>query len=133
MNHLSNALLIVVAILAAGVTVLLLPARKPVYVQAEELEAPVPLEQWTRPDAGALVSRLVVGKLKTHPGQKTADCDADLGEQERQGACWMKTEVPPPCPAGKLQEDEGKCWRPVPKTSRSPTSGELVPLGIAEP
>lgn len=106
------------------------PPRPP--VQVEELP-PVQLQQWMTADAGAFVSRLVVGKLKPHPGQKTGDCDPDLGEQERDGACWMKTDVPPPCPKGKLQEDDGKCWRPIPKTARKPTSGEPRSGGVADP
>lgn len=94
---------------------------------------PLPLEQWATADAGPVVRRMVLGKLKPHPGQKTEGCDPELGEQERGGACWMKTELPPPCPKGKLQEDEGKCWRPVPKTARAPQSGDPRPGTIADP
>ena len=109
--------------LLPGMKEWLLPARQP------PPPGPSPaIPAWAPADAGMLLARVVPGRLPP-PGEgwKTGGCDSDLGEQERNGSCWMETKVPPPCPAGKLWEDEGKCWRPIPKTARRPTSDDLRP------
>lgn len=113
--------------LVPGAMEWLRPARQP------QLQAPA-LPAWSPTDAGALLARMLPGKLPP-PGEgwKTNGCDSDLGEQERNGACWMETKVPPPCPSGKLWEDEGRCWRPIPKTARAPTSGEPQRASVAGP
>lgn len=103
-----------------------------------DFEAPVPLEEWTA-DAGVarpIIAEAVKAKLPTPaPGQKlAAQCDAELGEVVINGACWMRTDVPPPCPPKKLWEHEKVCWRPIPKAARAPQSGEPQrPGGVAEP
>lgn len=104
--------------------------RAPAHPAGEELAAPVPIEQWTA-DAGALHPS-TLHLLPAVPGQKVGRCDPDLGEVEIDGRCWMKTDVPPPCPKGKLYPHEGKCWRPIPKSARAPTSGAPRPGGVAD-
>lgn len=112
---------------------------RPRQTQAEpSFEAPVPLEEWTA-DAGVVrpaIIEAVKAKLPSPaPGQKlAAQCDAELGEVAINGACWMRTDVTPPCPPKKLWEHEKICWRPIPKTARAPQSGEpLRPGGVADP
>jgi hypothetical protein len=129
MDHGWNKVLVLAAV---GVGVLAVStARAPRYVAQEEaFEAPVPVEAWPV-DAGATPPVLAV--LPKVPGQKMGRCDPDLGEIELFGGCWMETKVPPPCPKGKLYTHEGKCWRPIPRAERTPTSGNRRPGGVAEP
>ena len=101
------------------------------------LEAPVPMQEWTA-DAGAalpLTLGLATGSVPAlAPGQKpAASCDAELAEVPINGGCWMKTDVPPPCPERKLWEHEGACWRPIPRTAKAPTSGEPRSGNVAGP
>lgn len=133
MRHEWNVGLVAVALLvgAASLSVATKRPRAEPPV-AEELSLPVPVEHWPA-DAGATPVHGPLGLLPEVPGQKVGRCDPDLGEVELQGRCWMKTDVPPPCPKGKLYPHEGKCWRPIPKTARAPTSGGRSPGGVADP
>lgn len=99
------------------------------------LEPAVPLQEWAA-DAGVYPTTLatVLRGLPRQEWQKPAEkCDPDLGEHPIDGGCWMKTDVPPPCPPGKLFKHDGICWRPVPRSARPPTTGEPSPLSIADP
>jgi hypothetical protein len=100
--------------------------------------APVPqapLQAWT---SGAMPIRALAvvapGKLPPPlPSQKTVGCDDDLGEKALEGGCWMPTDKEPPCPKWKLWEHEGRCWRPIPKSARAPTTGEPRTHSVAAP
>lgn len=69
-----------------------------------------------RPDAGV---RLGV-PLKPEPFQKTPPCDAEMGEVAINGACYGEMAKKPPC--GKLREHDGRCYRPIARQERPPTS-----------
>lgn len=131
MTRVHNAVLAALG-LFVGAVALTMPMRKAQEVPADGITTPIPLREWTTADAGMVLRAVQSALPEPAPGQKTR-CEADLGEVELNGACWMKTDVPPPCPTGKLWKHEGKCWRPIPKTARTPTSGESRPIGVAEP
>lgn len=69
-----------------------------------------------RPDAGA---RLGI-PLKPEAFQKTPPCDHEMGEVPINGACYAEMAKRPPC--GKLREHDGRCYRPIAKPERDPTS-----------
>lgn len=48
------------------------------------------------------------------------------------GGCWLQTSKTPPCPATQW-EHEKRCWFPVARAARVPTSGELRPRPVADP
>lgn len=133
MDHGWNRGLAAGALVVAALVLSAVPRRvlPPV---SEPLEAPVRMDEGWTADAGALpVLKAVLSRIPP-PGemQKKGGCDPDLGEAELNGGCWMKTDVPTPCPRGKLWEHEGKCWRPIPKVVRAPTSGGGRAGGVAE-
>lgn len=89
------------------------------------VEPQLPLQEWAT-DAGLpmLTSIIIPGTLPPPlPAQKTGGCDVEAGEQEIRGGCWTPIEGKiPPCPK-KLWPYDGKCWRPIPRTARPPTTG----------
>lgn len=128
-----NVGLALVALSLGALTLSVKRAPRTAVEETPSFDAPVPVEAWPT-DAGVLPAvRSVLAALPAVPGQKVGGCDPDLGEAEIDGRCWMKTEVPQPCPKGKLYPHEGKCWRPIPRASRAPTSGSPRPGGVAEP
>ena len=132
MRHEWNVGLAAVALMV-GAASLSVATKKPRPPPAEEeISLPVPVEHWPA-DAGVTPAPQVLNLLPDVPGQKVGRCDPELGEVEIRGRCWMKTDLPPPCPKGKLYPYEGKCWRPIPKAARAPTSGAPRPGGVAEP
>lgn len=137
MNHRTNAILSACAILLGALGFWVAPHKRPAPdpVLDVVLEAPMPLEEWTV-DAGIVrkqTQQALLGKLPSPlPNQKTKDCDPELGEQERRGGCWMRTDVPPPCPKDKQWEEDGFCFRPIPRMAKTPTSGGGQVPAIAE-
>lgn len=132
MDHSWNKM-IVATVLAVGVGIggASISGRRPA-PHTEPLDLPVRMEERWSTDAGGWPKG--IARLPS-PGetQKKRNCDAELGETEVNGGCWMKTDVPPPCPPGKLWEHEGRCWRPIPQSARLPTTGAPRPGGVAEP
>lgn len=137
MNHRPNAVLAAAGLLLAATAFVVVPKHKappPPKVDAD-FAVPVPLDEWTT-DAGVVrkqAQQMILGKLPSPiPNQKTKDCDPDLGEEMRRGACWMKTVTQPPCPKDKQWEEDGACFRPVPRMAKVPTSGGGKTPAIAE-
>lgn len=99
-----------------------------------DVAAPMPMQEWTT-DAGSMMvlAAVLPGRLPEPDAKQKRQCDRLLGEHELNGGCWMPTDVPPPCPEGRLWLHEDKCWRPIPKTARVPQSGEPRPVSIADP
>jgi hypothetical protein len=69
-----------------------------------------------RPDAGV---RLGI-PFTPGPNQKTPPCDPEMGEVPINGACYAEMAKRPPC--GKLREHDGRCYRPIAKQERPPSS-----------
>ena len=55
------------------------------------------------------------------PGQKTKNCDADMGEEMINGGCYARLAKKPPC-GPRLLEYEGACFRAVAAPVRDPVS-----------
>jgi hypothetical protein len=57
----------------------------------------------------------------TLPGQKVAPCDAQLGEVEITGNCWVQVgSMKPPCP--RLFRNGDFCYRPVAAEPKKPAA-----------
>lgn len=104
------------------------------------LPVPAPPEQrWTAGtgSVASLATLTVRGSLPPpDPRQRKPPCALDVGEEEFSGVCWIRLDVPPPCPSGKAWERSGKCYMRVLEVKalpRDPTSGESRPLGVADP
>lgn len=137
MRHGWNALWGSAALLLGAIVLTVVPKKaKP---PEAELETPVPIQEFTPADAGVIVlptMRVVIGRLPSPgPNQKKPEhCDPELGEEAINNGCWMRTDVPPPCPRGKLWEHRDACWRPVAYAKPPPTSGDpRRPGGVAGP
>jgi len=135
MNHQANARAVVLGLVAMTLIILFVPTPSPKAPPPSPLEAPVPLQEWTTADAGAMMARVVPGRLPTPgPNQlRAGQCDPERSEKEVNGGCWVKTEKPPPCPRGKQWEHEGACWLPVAQAKPVPTSGGGEAKGVANP
>lgn len=137
MNHQRNALLGIAGLLIAALVLVFGPKQRPPPAPPPTpLEAPVPLQEWTTADAGALTMRLVPGTLPAaDPRQKHVACKEKLAQYIINGACWQRLPVPPPCPTedGAYEHDDHKCYVRVLRAERSPQSGDVPPLGVAGP
>lgn len=69
-----------------------------------------------------------------NPLQKQkGQCDPEASEVEINGGCWIQTTHSLPCPKNKQWEYDKKCWRPVFRAARPPTTGEPQNTPIATP
>jgi hypothetical protein len=67
------------------------------------------------------------------PNQKRAgSCNPKAAQVEINDGCWVKTEQMPPCPEGFQWEHEGRCWLPVAHARPIPTTGDVLPVTVAE-
>lgn len=131
LTHTPNAVLGGAGVLLAVVAFLTVPTRKEPSHHAQR----PPLAAWSSTQGiQGMAMEAIQGALPDPlPGQKTKRCDPQLGEVERNGGCWMLTMVPTPCPEGKLWEDGGRCWRPIPVTKQEPTTGDPRTAPLAGP
>lgn len=92
-------------------------------------------QEWTS-DA-SLSSGTALAALPIQEGQITTASACRWPNQMRRGACWIHVGgAKPPClpPDGNgapLFEDDGKCWAPVYRAARQPTTGEPLPGNVA--
>lgn len=106
--------------------------------EAEEAEQP-----WTVDTRAPLmaVAEVARGALPSPlQGQHTRPEDCGWPAEMRNGACWIEVgSVKPPCtPPGnrrwsRLYPEDGRCWAPVLKAERPPTTGEPRPAGNEAP
>lgn len=127
------AAIIVLVLGASGVGVLLRESPG-----VATLPKASPAQRWTAGTGtmAALANAAVRGVLPPpDPRQKLAPCDSEVGEEEIEGACWLRLAVEK-CNDRKAYPYKGKCYwralRPEP-LPREPTSGDGLPLGIADP
>jgi hypothetical protein len=102
---------------------------------------PVPSLEWTT-DASVFAPSMLASAYRgalPNPGpnqKRSGECEEDV-EVEINGGCWLATDKVPPCPAKKggwvFYAHEGKCWVPVAKAARMPSSGTPHPVSIADP
>jgi hypothetical protein len=126
------AVALVVVALSPGLALLLMPRPPPSLAPAMQ-----PEEEYTSGAHLSTFAALAYGALPApDPRQRTPPCAEDVGEEEFSGACWLRLDIQPPCPAGKTWERNRKCYTRalrVEKLPREPTSGEHRTLGVANP
>lgn len=102
------------------------------------LEPAVPLQEWTV-DAGTLpyFASVVLGRLpQPDPRQRRPPCATRMGEEAINGVCWLRLDVDPPCPqdpGATAYEHGGKCYAFALHAARTPTSGDVYPVNLANP
>jgi hypothetical protein len=111
-------------VLASGWVGTTCTANRPPHQQPQQLD-PTPEEAYTasvgeQQEAGK-PGRRVIPK-KPADWQKVPPCDAEVGEEAIQGACYLRLARNPPC--GRLIEHEGSCLRAVAKPEKVPVSIE---------
>lgn len=97
---------------------------------------------WTT-DGGTplLMLNAVLSRKLPEPGQGQVNTATACKPPGRfvDGGCWIPVadEVPPCTPTNgehrTMWPHDGKCWLPVPRTARGPTSGEPRPGSVADP
>lgn len=141
MNHGPNKALIATGVFA-GLAVLLLvptPNPRPPTPPPTPLEVPVPLLEVTpTADAGPMIAMVLRNLPAPGPNQIKDPSKCHWPAKFVEGGCWLAVDGPkPPCvsPDGstKLWPHADRCWTPYAEAKPVPTSGELRPLGVAEP
>jgi len=133
---------VIVAVLLAGIAPVIVMKQTPPPPPTPNPAIPQDAdEQGSTVDVGAMyaLASVLPGRLPNPgPNQKRAGQCIEGLEVEINGGCWVATDKKPPCPPPRggytLYEHEGKCWMPMARAARTPTSGEpRGTLTVADP